>query len=619
MLEKINSPEDLKKIDKNKLPELAREIRNVILENVSKNGGHLASNLGMVEATIAIHRMFNAPDDKIVFDVGHQCYAHKLLTGRYADFSTLRCKDGISGFTKRDESSYDVLTAGHSGSSVSASLGIATASELEHRDNYTVCVIGDGSFTNGMVYEALNNCNNRKIKLIIILNDNEMSISSNVGSLASYLSRIRTSGRYFRFKHRLQDILEKIPFAGKRLVRDFRYLKNMCKRALLPQRNFFDALGVRYFGPVDGNNLLRLETVIQEAKSCEECCIIHMKTQKGKGYAPAEKNPEIYHSVGRFDIKCGVEALAKECFSEKFGEYMCEASEKNSKLCAITAAMCSGTGLEKYSTIYKDRFFDVGIAEEHEIAFAGGLAEEGMIPVCAVYSTFAQRVYDQVVHDAAIQNLHIVLALDRAGFVPEDGITHQGLFDVALFSTVPDCTIYSPETYTELYDCMDKAVAGKGVCVVRYPKGKQLDFDRSGFTLSSDGDFSVFGPEHADVTIITYGRAVKNAFCAAVLLASKNISVRIIKLVKVMPVDMDKLSELIGNTKLVYFLEEGIRRGGVSEYISSSFAGVLKCKFVVNAVDNTFATHANIDELYKIFGMDGESISNSIEKEISKF
>ncbi len=614
MLENIRSPEDLKNLDANQLSTLAEEIRGIIIDTVSKNGGHLASNLGMVEATLALHRMFDTPRDKIIFDVGHQCYAHKLVTGRFEKFSSLRKSGGISGFTRRGESEFDVFTAGHSGSSISASLGVAAANALNGSCAYTVCVVGDGSFTNGMIYEALNNCNNRKLKLIIILNDNEMSISSNVGSLASYLSRVRTSNKYFKFKHELQDVFVKLPAVGKPLIRFSRVTKNFLKNLLVQKNSFFSVLGVRYFGPVDGNDVARLETVIREAKRCGECCIIHMKTKKGKGYAFAQEHPELYHSIGVFDKEKGAVPNGKECFSSRFGDFLCEKAKNNEKLCAITAAMCDGTGLSEFSKLYPDRFFDVGIAEEHEIAFAAGLNESGFVPVCAVYSTFAQRVYDQVIHDAALQKLHIVLALDRAGFVPDDGITHQGLFDAALFSTVPDCTIYSPETYAELDYSLEKALNEQYVSVVRYPKGTTPDCDYSDFSYACDGELSVYGKENARVVIVTYGRVANNAYNAAKELEKKGISVRIIKLVKIYPVDKDVLSELIGNPELLYFLEEGIRSGGIGEHILSLVCNQLNGKSKINAVENTFAPHAKVEELYRLFGMDSQSVALQIEQ-----
>ncbi len=611
MLERINSPQDIKELSTDALNDLAKEIRDCIISNVAKCGGHLASNLGVVEATLVMHKIFNAPDDKIVFDVGHQCYAHKLITGRYKDFSTLRKYKGISGFTRRGESEYDVLTAGHSGSAISASLGVATANKLAGCDNYTVCVIGDGSFTNGMVYEALNNCNAKDLKLIIILNDNEMSISSNVGSLATYLSKVRSSKKYFTFKHSIRDFFDKIPLVGHGLVKGCRGIKNFFKRLLIPKDKFFDVLGVKYFGPVDGNNISSLETVLNEAKRCEECCLVHIKTKKGKGYEFAEQHPEIYHSVGAFDKQKGVQIAGGDNFSQHFGDYMCKAAKQNSKLCAITSAMCDGTGLSEFSKLYPDRFFDVGIAEEHEIAFAGGLSERGLVPVCAVYSTFAQRVYDQVVHDVAIQDLHIVLCLDRAGFVPGDGITHQGLFDVALFSTVPGCKIYSPETYAEFDSCMDSAINEQGVCVVRYPKGSPESYDRTAFC--NKNDYCVFGDDNADVTVVTYGRITANVFSALEKLSQKGIKCKIIKLVKVYPLDMEKLVSEIGASKLLYFAEVGIKRGGVSEYILGNICSRVNCKTHINAVDNTFAPHASVDELMSMFGMDAKSIEQDIE------
>lgn len=370
MLENIKSPGEIKNLSNEQLEVLASEIRDKIIETVSANGGHLGSNLGLVEATLIIHKMFDIPHDKLLFDVGHQCYAHKLITGRYERFDTLRKEEGISGFCNRFESEYDTLTAGHSGSSVSAALGVATAAKLSGSDAYTVCVVGDGSFTNGMIYEALNNCNNKNIRLIIILNDNEMSISQNVGSLAAYLSKIRTSGFYYKFKRNLQRVLRKLPFVGEKIIVFARHIKNAVKRVFYKQP-FFEALGVKYLGPVDGNDLERLQVVLDEAKKDGTCTLVHIKTKKGYGYKYAEESPESYHSVSAFDPDSGVNHTGGNDFSSQFGKILCDAAEKNDKICAITSAMRDGTGLAGFAERFPKRFFDVGIAEEHEIAFAG--------------------------------------------------------------------------------------------------------------------------------------------------------------------------------------------------------------------------------------------------------
>lgn len=613
MLENITKPQDIKNLSAEEVYSLCDEIRNKIVDTCSQNGGHLASNLGMVEASVVLHRLFDVPDDKIVFDVGHQCYAHKMLTGRYENFDTLRKKDGISGFTNRGESEYDTFTAGHGGSSVSASLGIASAMKLAGSENHVVCVVGDGSFTNGMIYEALNNCDGKNLKLIILLNDNEMSISSNVGSLASYLSKIRTSTKYFKVKRSVQKKLGKIPCVGNRLISGTRRIKNAIKRVFLSRDMFFSAMGVKYFGPVNGNDIHRLEAVLVEAKKCDRCCLVHMKTKKGYGYSFAEDCPKDYHSVGCFDTDEGVKTLhSGETFSDVFGKIVCSYAENDEKVCAITAAMCDGTGLSEFSQRFPDRFFDVGMAEEHEIAFAGGLSSYGMKPVCALYSTFAQRVFDEVFHDVALQKLPCVIALDRAGFVPDDGATHQGIYDVSLFSSIPGCSIYSPDSYEEMKTSFDKAMNDRNICIVRYPKGQEKAYPREKFVSFDDGNIKVCGSENADVCIVTYGRITANAFEAARVLEENGVSVKIVKLVKIYPFDAKEIVKLCRGAKLVYLLEEGIRSGSVSEKLSGIVLGATGANVVINAVRESFPPHAKVEELYEMYNMDSKSIVKDI-------
>jgi len=612
MLNRINCSEDVKKIEYSALPKLTDEIRDEILKVVSENGGHLASNLGMVELTVALHRVFDFPKDKLIFDVGHQCYAHKLLTGRKDSFSTIRKKDGLSGFTNRFESEYDTLTAGHSGPSVSAGLGIAAANKLAGNDSYVVSVVGDGSFTNGMIYEALNNCCDKSLKYIIVLNDNEMSISSNVGNLSKHFSKLRTSKRYFKFKHKLKSFCMRVPVIGKALVSFFSGTKKFFKKVLLQNDGFLSALDIRYLGPVDGHNIEKLEDVFNEAKSLNECCFVLVKTQKGLGYKKAELEPENYHSVGKFSLEDGVVKSTKKTFSDVFGEIVTARADKDNKVVALTAAMCEGTGLLDFSKKYPQRFFDVGIAEEHEIAFAGGLAAGGMKPVCAVYSTFAQRVYDEVFHDLSVQKLPCVIALDRSGFVPDDGVTHQGLFDVSLFSSIPDCSIYSPETYSEMEMCFNKAFDGQGVSVVRYPKGSMSEYDRSAFEYINNEAFAVCGDINAEISIVTYGRITEQAYGAYLQLKDRH-TVKIIKLVSIYPVDYETVSKLISSSKLVYILEEGIKSGGIAEKISCNLNADFSGKIIINAVDNEFAFHAKTEELFEHFGMTSVQICREIE------
>ena len=615
MLEKIKKENDVKLLEEKELDELCSDIRTKIIETVSRNGGHLGSNLGLVETTVALHRVLNLPDDKIIFDVGHQCYTHKILTGRKDNFDTLRKKDGISGFTNRFESQCDALTAGHSGPSLSAGFGIAKANKLAGKENYVVSVVGDGSFTNGMIYEALNNCCDKNVNFIIVLNDNEMSISQNVGNMANHFSKLRTSKSYFNFKKKMKHGLKKVPLAGEGLILLSRKTKKLLKRLFVPSDSFFSSMGIRFLGPVDGHDIDKLEYVLNEAKEYHECCLVLVKTKKGKGYEMAEQHPDLYHGVGKFETEKGVEPKSGYTFSDCFGDIMMEKAKEDASVAVLTAAMCDGTGLSKFSKEFPDRFFDVGIAEEHEITFASGLSAGGMKPVCAVYSTFAQRVYDQVMHDVSIQKLGMTLALDRAGFVPDDGITHQGLFDVSLFSSVPGCNIYSPETYQEMKehfsDCIDNGLLN----VVRYPKGKQSEYDRSSFVYDSHKNVSVYGNNDAQAVVVTYGRVTQKAYEAAQILKER-VNVKIVKLVKCYPFDEKFIFDQIKNAKLLFLLEEGIKSGGIAEKISSAVSGKFSGKVIVRAVDAVHAFHATTEQLYEHFGMTAENISEEILKSI---
>ena len=606
MLEKIKSPEDIKELSYKELDELAGEIRKKILDTVSQNGGHLASNLGMVEATLALHKVFNMPSDKIIFDVSHQCYAHKLLTGRYDSFHTLRTYGGISGFTNRAESEYDILNEGHSGSSVSAALGIAMANKLQDKTDFAVAVVGDGSLTNGLIFEAINNCGDKNTRLIILVNDNEMSISRNIGGLPHHLSKVRTTKRYFNFKHRLEKFLTHIPLIGRGLASLTRRFKNFVKR-MLGKNTMFDDFGLSYLGPVDGHNIKSLVTVLEEAKTKGNCCVVHMATHKGKGYLPAEVDPDKYHAVGAFNLEEGSVAEAKHSFSEKAGELVCARAENDPKLCAITAAMCSGTGLTEFSRRYPERFFDVGIAEEHAVTFAGGLSVNGLKPVLILYSSFAQRTYDQLIHDISIQNLPMVLMLDRCGLVPGDGITHQGIFDIPAFSTIPNIKIYSPSNYSELEICFNRAVEDTNLSVVRYPKGGECDLNSEQFT--GDGDISYTDNiDSAETVIITYGRLTKLA-CEAAKVQSNNTAV--IKLIKVFPIDYEKVLLLVKNAKLVYFLEEGYFSGGIAEKLAARLGGERGIKIYTHAI-TSFVEHGSLEDLYKSCGFTVETITENI-------
>ncbi|MBQ7822240.1 MAG: 1-deoxy-D-xylulose-5-phosphate synthase [Clostridia bacterium] len=611
MLNEIRSPKDIKNMTYAELDALAGEIRETIISTVSKNGGHLASNLGMVEATIALHRVFNTPEDKIIFDVSHQCYTHKLLTGRQNDFTSLRLHNGISGFTSPTESEYDTVIAGHSGTSISTALGFAQAARITGSDRWAVAVIGDGSFTNGMAYEALNNCGDSGLNLIILLNDNEMSISKNVGGMHHSLSTIRTSKRYFAFKHMVKNLCKSIPVIGEALVNGARNIRDFAKR-LAVNYNIFESLGCDYIGPVDGNNIKKLEDALEEAKTKHRASVVHIITKKGKGYAPAEEHPENYHSTPAFDINKGLQPTSETGFSSEFGKYMCELAQKDKRICAVTAAMIDGTGLREFANSYPDRFFDTAISEEHAATFSAGLTKAGLRPVFAVYSTFAQRIYDQIFHDGALQKLPLVIALDRAGIVGADGATHQGLYDYSLFSGIPGIRIYSPETYDEMHRSFDAAFDGDSPAIVRYPRGKESSYDRSAF--SDLGDLTVMGTNPADVVIITYGRICEQAYNAARILEKAGIHVRIVKLIMISPLNTDRILALTKDVKLVYLLEEGIRSGSVAEKIASAMSeGQSKgVKCIIRAINNTFVSHGSQSELFEEYGLDFPSVAKEI-------
>lgn len=603
----------LKKMSMSELMDLSHNIREIIIDTVSKNGGHLASNLGMVEATIALHKVFDSPKDRIVFDVGHQCYAHKILTGRINELDTLRKYNGLSGFLSKNESEHDVLNEGHCGTSISAALGIAEANRINNNDSFVVAVVGDGALTNGMIYEALNNCSNKQLNLIILINDNEMSISQNVGGLHNYFSIIRTSKRYFSFKRRFEHLLRHIPLAGSSLAKIFKKIKDFFKLWFV-KNNLFEDIGLAYLGPVDGHNIEKLITVLAEAKAKQCVTVVHMTTKKGKGYCFAEEHPEIYHSVSPFDREKGVNISEKESFSTCMGKELCKIAEEDSSVCAITAAMCDGTGLTEFSKRFPDRYFDVGIAEEHAITFAGGLSVAGMKPLVALYSTFSQRVYDQLFHDICIQNLPIVLALDRCGIVAGDGVTHQGVFDYAVFSTLPNVTIYSPETFSELTSVMRESFSNADISIIRYPKGTE------NITSEEQQDFEVFENTHysttrnavdAEILIVTYGRITRQVFSAMQMIEGK-YSVAILKLNKIYPLNIEKFLPFFKNKKLIYFVEEGIKSGGVSEKIVSQIRCYdISVKTHIKAIES-YLPHGELCDLFEHCGLTPNVIAQDI-------
>ncbi len=610
LLSKINGPNDIKKLSAVELGVLSDEIRYKLIDTVSKTGGHLASNLGAVELTIALHKVFDSPKDQIVFDVGHQCYTHKLLTGRFNSFDSLRTIGGISGFCRPSESEHDIFYSGHSGTSVSSGLGLADAKILNNDDHYVISVIGDGSFTGGMVYEALNNGGRGKSRQIIVLNDNKMSISENVGSFAKYLAVIRTKPSYMSFKANTEKVLSKIPM-GSKIARELYNLKTDIKNKLYSQSTFFEDLGYRYVGPIDGHDIEQLCSAFEAAKKVNGPVLIHVITTKGKGYEYAEKFPSLFHGISKFDIDTGEPISSSDSFSEKFGEYLCEHAEKDKTICSITAAMKTGTGLEIFSEKYPERFFDVGIAEEHAITFAGGLAKNGLKPIYAVYSTFLQRCYDQIVHDISLQKLKMILAIDRAGFVGEDGETHHGIFDVAFLSTIPDIKIYSPCCYRSLCADINNALyADEYSVAIRYPRGKPHECVsklRYGCIEYSD-----YGFENSEIAVVTYGRITSQAILAVDMLKEKGIEVHAVSLNQIKPLPAGVL-DILNKKKKIYFFEEGQKNGSVGERLAFELLETgYKGYYSLTAINNKFVEQASIDQLLSIYKLDASSMVERI-------
>lgn len=603
MLESIKSPKDLKQLNNEQLTELCAEIRNKLISTVSANGGHLASNLGIVELTVGIHTVFDSPNDSILFDVGHQCYVHKLLTGRYDTFDTIRKENGLSGFMSPSESEHDAFVSGHSSNSISAACGIAKANTLMGNNNYVVPVVGDGAITGGMTFEALNNSGRSKEKLIVILNDNKMSISKNVGSLARHLTAIRTGRRYIHAKESLRTAVQKIPIVGNRLNKILFRIKQLIKGALY-NCNYFESLGYYYLGPIDGNNINAVIRALRSAKDISRPVIVHAITVKGNGYTPAEKNPTSYHGVSHFDIDAGYCANT-DCYSNVFGDVLCELARNDSKICAITAAMTEGTGLTRFRGEFKSRFFDVGIAEQHAVTYAAGLASKGYKPVFAVYSSFLQRGYDQIIHDVAICDYNVTFAIDRAGIVGADGVTHQGIFDVAFLNTIPTIRVYSPSNYAELKFYLEKAVNEKGACAVRYPRGNEGYLPE--WTNDSYADYSLHIGEDNVSVAVTYGNLFSNVASAA-----DKSDFSVCKINRIKPLPSGLIHQLLKFEKIVFF-EEGIKNGGVAELIGNELleAGY-KGNYTIKAIQE-FVPHCEVPSAYKRYGFDVDSIMKAMK------
>ena len=613
ILSKIESPADVKGLSDEQVPALCAEIREKLIDVVSVNGGHLSSNLGVVELTVALHRVFDCPRDSIVFDVGHQCYTHKMLTGRYGMIDQIRREDGLSGFPKRSESPCDAFNAGHASTSIAAAFGIAKAKDLAGDDSYTVAVIGDGSLTGGLAYEGLNNAGRYNKNFIVILNDNRMSISKNVGAMARYLTSIRIKPGYLRLKAGTEHVLDRIPLFGAPLAGALRRSKTRFKHFLY-RRTIFDKLGFSYYGPVDGHDIVELTNALNTVKSSKNPVFLHVVTKKGKGYSFAEDDSASFHGVGSFNVDTGEPMSAKENFSGRFGDEMCRLAAEDERVCAVTAAMRTGTGLADFSKQYKDRFFDVGIAEEYAVTFSAGMAVSGMLPVFAVYSTFLQRGYDQLIHDAAMQDAHMVLAIDRAGVVGEDGETHQGVFDVSMMNAVPGVTIYSPCYFDGLRRTLRAALYDtKGTAALRYPRGGE-GYRPDNYKTESE-NFDLYGGDAADILIVTYGRLFGEAAKAADMLRQDGIKANVLKLCRIKPID-PAAAVIAMDYKKIFFFEEGMLSGSVAQSFrlmldSDGYTG----EYDITAIGDEYIRQATVADTLRRLGLDAESMRAKVKGE----
>ncbi len=614
-LNEIRSPQDVKKLKIEQLEVLASEVREKLITDVSKTGGHLASNLGTIELTIALHKVFDCPHDEFVWDVGHQSYTHKMLTGRLEQFDTLRQKGGISGFPKHKESKYDAFVAGHASTSVSAAYGIAQAKKLSGDDGYSIAIVGDGAFTGGLIYEGLNNSGKSDTRLIVILNDNEMSISKSVGGLARYFSKIRNKKGYFAFKDNLSGFLKKIPLIGESIAKILFTIKKTVKNAIY-NSNFFEDLGFTYLGPVDGHKIGKLIDILERAKELKEPVLIHVNTVKGKGYDFAEKSPAEFHGVSKFDVQTGETGEKTDTFTSHFSRIVSQLAQNDDRICAVTAAMKESTGLNDFAQKYPSRFFDVGIAEAHAVTFSAALAQSGYIPIVALYSTFLQRAYDQIVHDVSIEKQHVVFAIDRAGIVGDDGETHQGVFDVAFLSHIPSMTIFSPSNYEELKICFEKAVYEvEGPVAVRYPRGAvQGEINK----FENHGDWEISKKENAKTLIVTYGRIANEAVNAMEILIENDVPITVLKLIKVCPIPEDCVSYATKFDKILFF-EEGIEKGSVAYAFLKKLNDMnYEGNFSVTAIDNSFVPQASVKQSLHDLGLDAQSIVDAVKKAVEE-
>lgn len=615
MLEKINSPEDLKKLNIEEKEQLAKEIREYILNVVSENGGHLASNLGVVELTIALHSVFNVPTDKIVWDVGHQTYVHKILTGRREQLKTIRKLDGLAGFPKTNESDCDCFNTGHSSTSISAALGMARARDLEGKNNSVIAVIGDGALTGGMALEALNDAGYSNTKMTVILNDNEMSISKNIGGLNMFLSKLRTKKLYAKSSLSAKKVIIKIPVVGKPFVKIVQRVKRSIKQLIIPKM-FFEDIGFTYLGPVDGHNIEQLQNIMQLSKQVEAPVLIHVLTKKGKGYKIAEENPDKFHATSPFNIETGKPKKEKKPdYSKVFGEKIVEMAKKDSRIVAITASMKDGTGLTKFQKEFPNRFFDIGIAEQHALGMAAGMAKEGMIPIVPIYSSFYQRAYDQVIHDIALQNLPVIMCVDRAGVVGADGETHQGTLDMAFFRIVPNLTIMAPKDFKELEDMLEFAVKLNKPVVIRYPRGGEEKTKLEKHEELKLGKAEIL-KEGKDITIVAIGKRVAKAMEMAEKLKQNEIDAEVINARFLKPLDKETIKQSIEKTQNVITMEDGTEINGLGTAVEELIVeeNLQNINFKKYAWPDEFIRHGSVEELEKIY-CDFDSILEIKNKE----
>ena len=613
ILDKIQTPSDVKKLKQKELEELAGEVRQFLLQSVSKTGGHLASNLGVVELTIALFSVFDLPKDQIIWDVGHQSYTHKLLSGRKEGFQTLRQFGGMSGFPKRKESPCDVFETGHSTTSISAGLGLCQARDLQHQDNFVISVIGDGSLTGGMAYEAMNNAAQLNSNFIIILNDNEMSISPNVGGVSKYLQSIRTAPRYNQLKENVTDTLSKIPKVGSRMVTRIRKTKSGIKQLVIPGM-LFENMGLTYLGPIDGHDIGALRDVLEDARQMNSAVLIHIVTQKGKGYRLAEKNPSAFHGVVPFRLNDGkklVRTKAKS-YTELFGETICQMAEKNPKITAITAAMADGTGLKQFSKTYPDRFFDVGIAEQHAVTFAAGLAAGGMKPFVAIYSSFLQRSYDQIIHDVCMQELPVVILADRAGLVGNDGETHQGVFDISYLAHIPNMTVMAPKNGKELVAMLHFAETFDKPLTIRYPRGAAVTAMGQYDAPIRFGKAEILETGHG-IALLAFGSMVQTAMEVHEALKEKQVSSTVVNLRFASPIDRKLIAQLTEEHNSIVTLEENVLRGGVGEFISAYLLEIGYTGSILPiGIPDAFVEQGSVNQLKEMLEIDASGIEHQI-------